>query len=1166
MKSFLTFLMVCCLGLVGAQNLIVPLKVSGKVFLGEEDQPARSVPVNFYTESGRTSVLTNMEGFYAAALDVKVEPGAPYAKVTMVVDNFCNNIPIQKILYVNRDSSVFKDVNFRICETSNPPPPREECKAFFSHKVDPAAPKTVYFQDLSVRPTFIFEWKWNFGDSTTSNLQNPVHTYATSGIYTVSLTILSEATDTVCTSSFRTSVYVRDTADCNCTREYRPVCVTSPNGATITFPNKCVALCAGYSEFQIGACQDTTCVCPAIYNPVCVKLENGTIKEYGNSCEAACAGFTERDFVECQRDPCDCPTDEYAPVCVVVNGDTLTYGNICRAKCAGFEESDFVECRENEGCNCDLEYAPVCVISENGDTLTFSNKCFAYCKGYEAQDLFYCNQNDCICPAIYDPVCVKLENGTIKEYGNSCEAACAGFTERDFVECQRDPCDCPTDEYAPVCVVVNGDTLTYGNICRAKCAGFEESDFVECRENEGCNCDLEYAPVCVISENGDTLTFSNKCFAYCKGYEAQDIFYCNQNECICPAVYDPVCVKLENGTIKEFGNFCEAKCAGYKERDLVPCDTTGCNCPKILDPICAVGPNGDTLTFTNKCFAVCEGYTPEQLFQCRPNACLCPPVIDPVCVKLADGNIIKYNSKCEAICNGFDESDIVRCDSNSCVCPEYYDPVCVVVNGDTLTFDNPCFARCKGFGERDWFRCRRDDDDDCACPLNLDPVCVKIDGAIKEFPNACVARCYGFTQQDFVPCVRDTSDCFCPLYFDPVCAIGPNGDTITFSNKCFAACKGYDGNDLFRCEREDDPNEDCTASFNPILRDSSLTVDFKDSSKVLQGTILGWKWEFGDGTFGDSQNPTHTYARPGVYRVTQYIATSTGCTSSTTQVVYVGRGDDNPRPRCQAMFTFAQNPNSLNTIEFKNLSFGNISSILWEFGDGYTSSEKNPTHTYSSNGVFYVRLTVRSENCESTTSMIVFIDPNAFYDNECNALFLPMLFVDSLQVAFLNLSSTDATTFKWNFGDSTTSAEARPLHTYRTQGIYEVTLTITTANGCTSTFRSTINLNTQNFTGNPAYRTATVTTNADEVEAIRNFKLYPNPAKEELTLEFNAPTSGNYQVQIFSLEGKLMQTNRESVTSGSNRTPLNISNLPSGMYLLRIQTDGQTKSAKFIKQ
>ncbi len=1024
MKTFFTlFITICCLGLLAAQNQTV--EVSGRVFYSSEGTPARSVPVNLYTEAGVRTLLTDSEGRYFGIVAMFV-PSQGYTKLAVEVRDLCTGQTQSKVLQIFKDSLIFRNVDFTVCQNITPPPPPETCQAFFTQKSDPNDPKTIYFQDLSFATTPITKWTWDFGDNTTSNEQNPKHTYSSGGIYVVSLTITAQIQDSMlCTTIFKTSVYINNSDNCNCTREYLPVCVRTESGAVITFPNKCLAVCAGYTNYEWGACQDSTCVCLAVYDPVCVKTADGTITQFGNACEAACKGYTERDFVPCQ-DTCDCPTDEYIPVCVVVNGDTLPYTNACRAKCAGFKENDFVQCDTTGGC---------------------------------------------FCPEYYDPVCV-------------------------------------------------------------------------------------------VDPNGDTLTFSNKCFAACEGYESEDFVRCNPDDCVCDAIYDPVCVATPNGSFIQFSNKCEAQCAGFNENMIVSCDTTSCNCPKILDPVCAIGPNGDTLTFTNRCFAQCEGYNPEQLFQCRPNDCMCPPVIDPVCVQLADGQIIRYNNKCEALCNGFKESDIVACDSSSCVCPEYYDPVCVVINGDTVTFDNPCFARCKGYTESDWFRCRRNDE--CSCPLNLDPVCVKVDGYVKEFPNACVAKCYGFTERDFVRCEPDTSDCICPLYYAPVCAIGSDGDTITFSNICFATCAGYEDQEIFNCNTTD-PANDCTSAFSAILQDStSLTIHFKDFSKVLNGTILGWKWEFGDGTYGDSQNPTHTYTRPGVYTVTQYIATSTGCTTSSTRVVYVGGNDVVSSSSCQAMFTFAQLAGNQRTITFRNLSIGQFTSLLWEFGDGYTSTEKNPTHTYAFNGVFFVKLTIRSADCESATSMVVFIDPNAIYDNDCNALFLPALFVDSLRVAFKNLSSPDAIEFKWNFGDGTSSTEFAPFHTYQAQGIYEVTLTITTSAGCTNTFRAVLNLNTQNFTGNPTYSLKTTGTN--EVEVLRDLKLYPNPVKTAATLEFNTTASGTYLLQIFSLEGRLIQSQRESVQTGKNNIQLNISNLPVGMYLLRLQTAGHTQSVKFIKQ
>ncbi len=75
-------------------------------------------------------------------------------------------------------------VNLLICVGSGP-----SCSASFSSLPDTSNPKLIHFTDNSTgNPT---AWTWNFGDGTTSNLQNPSHTYATNGSYTVSLSISS---------------------------------------------------------------------------------------------------------------------------------------------------------------------------------------------------------------------------------------------------------------------------------------------------------------------------------------------------------------------------------------------------------------------------------------------------------------------------------------------------------------------------------------------------------------------------------------------------------------------------------------------------------------------------------------------------------------------------------------------------------------------------------------------------------------------------------------------------------------------------------------------------------------------------------------------------------------------------------------------------------------
>ncbi|GJM35519.1 MAG: hypothetical protein DHS20C18_45200 [Saprospiraceae bacterium] len=76
----------------------------------------------------------------------------------------------------------------------------------------------------------------------------------------------------------------------------------------------------------------------------------------------------------------------------------------------------------------------------------------------------------------------------------------------------------------------------------------------------------------------------------------------------------------------------------------------------------------------------------------------------------------------------------------------------------------------------------------------------------------------------------------------------------------------------------------------------------------------------------------------------------------------------------------------------------------------------------------------------------------------------------------------------------------------------------------------------------------------------------PNPVQEQLTLSINNPASGNFQLAIRSLDGRLLQKRQMDIPAGQQNIPLDVSDLNSGLYLLQL-TDGQNVSTrKFVKQ
>ena len=175
-----------------------------------------------------------------------------------------------------------------------------------------------------------------------------------------------------------------------------------------------------------------------------------------------------------------------------------------------------------------------------------------------------------------------------------------------------------------------------------------------------------------------------------------------------------------------------------------------------------------------------------------------------------------------------------------------------------------------------------------------------------------------------------------------------------------------------------------------------LNVIFTDASYTPYGSILSWNWNFGDGQFSSLQNPSNNYNTAGQYSVSLEIETNHGCLDSITKPLYI---QVNPEP--SAIFTL-EPEHSIKvdeTIQFSDLSIG-ATSWLWDFGDGHTSTDQNPTHSYSSYGTYIVTLTVQNQfGCSGTISYELHLNPdvqlyvpNAFTPNGdgVNDLFYPV--------------------------------------------------------------------------------------------------------------------------------------------------------------------------------
>jgi PKD repeat protein len=138
-------------------------------------------------------------------------------------------------------------------------------------------------------------------------------------------------------------------------------------------------------------------------------------------------------------------------------------------------------------------------------------------------------------------------------------------------------------------------------------------------------------------------------------------------------------------------------------------------------------------------------------------------------------------------------------------------------------------------------------------------------------------------------------------------------------------------------------------------------------------------------------------------------------------------------------------------VRFTNQSTGSISQYNWDFGDGGSSTEANPSHTFSKPGVYTVRLRVSGPGGNSNVSREINVQsasaPVAAFVQDVTTGPSP------LTVKFTNQSTGNITTNAWNFGDGGSSTEASPTHVFQAVGTYNVILTVTSPGGSSSVTR-----------------------------------------------------------------------------------------------------------------
>ena len=145
-------------------------------------------------------------------------------------------------------------------------------------------------------------------------------------------------------------------------------------------------------------------------------------------------------------------------------------------------------------------------------------------------------------------------------------------------------------------------------------------------------------------------------------------------------------------------------------------------------------------------------------------------------------------------------------------------------------------------------------------------------------------------------------------------------------------------------------------------------------SSISNGQIDSFNWDFGDGNTSNEKNPFHIYSNPGLYTVSLTISGPTGTDIEIKEnYIEILSPED-----VQASFDLQLSGNIAPvTVTFSNSSIGTIDGYLWDFGNGETSTNLNPTYTYQEPGIYTITLTANGLANNDSVSQTISIESAA---------------------------------------------------------------------------------------------------------------------------------------------------------------------------------------------
>ena len=236
------------------------------------------------------------------------------------------------------------------------------------------------------------------------------------------------------------------------------------------------------------------------------------------------------------------------------------------------------------------------------------------------------------------------------------------------------------------------------------------------------------------------------------------------------------------------------------------------------------------------------------------------------------------------------------------------------------------------------------------------------------------------------------------------------------------------------------------------------------------------------------------------------------------------------------------------TVQFFDQSINSPTSWSWNFGDGNTSSQQNPSHTYINPGNYTVSLTSSNSygSDNETKSNYIHVDGPSPVADFYGA---PTSGTAPLTVQFYDQSINSPTSWSWHFGDGNIASQQNPSYTYINSGNYTVSLTATNSYGSDTEAK---------------YNYIVAPSGIEDIDFISFISIHPNPNTGEFVIEIEFTKPTDLDIELLNVIGQVIYEENLNKYAGAYKKSIDVGNNETGIYILQLITEKGTINKKII--